>query len=72
MSVTMLPLVLTLQKLPKILGMYLAKKYAIILDTPIWVSVQLAQLVERYIDIVEVTGSNPVPDTIIKSPIWGF
>ncbi len=30
------------------------------------VNVRLAQLVERYIDIVEATGSSPVSDTLIS------
>ena len=29
-------------------------------------TVRLAQLVERYIDIVEVTGSSPVSDTKVQ------
>jgi hypothetical protein len=36
------------------------------------VIVRLAQLVERYIDIVEVTGSSPVSDTKNKAPSRGF
>jgi hypothetical protein len=35
-------------------------------------NVRLAQLVERYIDIVEVTSSSLVSDTNEKSPSRGF